>query len=82
MRDHPLRSRRRRGFPILDAARDPFADTVLDYTYNLAASGALLIPEHIEYYDDKRNLVRSSVAATTARIPGGAALLARRAQLA
>ena len=62
MRDHPLLSRHRRGCPILDPARDPFADTVLDYAYNLAASGALLIPDHIEYYDDKRNLVRSLVA--------------------
>lgn len=62
MRDHPLLSRHRRSYPILDPARDPFADTVLDYTYNLAASGALLIPEHIAYYDDKRNLVRSLVA--------------------
>jgi SpoVK/Ycf46/Vps4 family AAA+-type ATPase len=60
--DHPLLSRHRRSYPILDPARDPFADTVLDYTYNLAASGALLIPEHIAYYDDKRNLVRSLVA--------------------
>ena len=62
MRDHPLLSRHRRGYPILDPARDPFADTVLDYAYNLAASGALLIPDHIEYYDDKRNLVRTLVA--------------------
>ena len=35
---------------------------MLDYAYNLAASGALLIPDHIEYYDDKRNLVRTLVA--------------------
>ena len=62
MRDRPRYSHHRRGCPILDPARDPFADNVLDYAYNLAASGALLIPDHIEYYDDKRNLVRTLVA--------------------
>jgi hypothetical protein len=62
VRDRPRYSHHRRGCPILDPARDPFADTVLDYAYNLAASGALLIPDHIEYYDDKRNLVRTLVA--------------------
>jgi SpoVK/Ycf46/Vps4 family AAA+-type ATPase len=35
---------------------------VLDYAYNLAASGALLIPDHIECYDNKRSLVRTLVA--------------------
>jgi hypothetical protein len=35
--------RRLRSKSILDPARDPFAETVIDYTYNLAASGALLI---------------------------------------
>ena len=47
MLDRPRRCRQRRGCPILDPARDPFADTVLDYAYNLAASDALLIPDQL-----------------------------------
>jgi DNA polymerase III delta prime subunit len=34
---------------------------VLDYAYNLAASGALLIPDHVACYANKRSVVRSLV---------------------
>ncbi len=56
------KSRRGRGYHVIDPATDPFTDTVLDYAYNLAASGALLIPEHVEMMvDNQRSLMRMLV---------------------
>ena len=54
-------ARRRKGYHVIDPATDPFTDTVLDYAYNLAATGALLIPDHIETYEHRRSLIRMLV---------------------
>ena len=54
-------SKRSKGYHVIDPATDPFTDTVLDYAYNLAASGALLIPEHVEMVDNRRSLMRMLV---------------------
>ena len=54
-------ARQRKGYHVIDPATDPFTDTVLDYAYNLAATGALLIPDHIERYENRRSLVRMLV---------------------
>jgi transitional endoplasmic reticulum ATPase len=53
--------RQRRGYHVINPATDPFTDTVLDYAYNLAATGALLIPEHVEMYENRRGLIRMLV---------------------
>jgi ATPase family associated with various cellular activities (AAA) len=42
----------------MNPACDPFADTVLDYAYNLAASGAIVVPDYIYGYNNSRSLIR------------------------
>jgi hypothetical protein len=51
----------RRGYHLVDPTGDLFAETVLDYAYNLAASGALVIPDHVRTYENSRSLVRKLV---------------------
>jgi len=43
---------------LTNPASDPFADTVLDYAYNLAASGAIVVPDFIHGYNNSRSLIR------------------------
>jgi hypothetical protein len=52
------KSKRRRSRQLINPACDPFADTVLDYAYNLAASGAIVVPDYIYGYNNSRSLIR------------------------
>jgi hypothetical protein len=42
----------------MNPAHDPFADTVLEYAYDLVVRGVLAIPDHVYGHSNSRSLIR------------------------
>lgn len=52
------KNRRRSNRQLMNPACDPFADTVLEYAYNLVVRGVLTIPDHVYGHSNSRSLIR------------------------